>query len=153
MKPLSLRQLDVQAERRAAERVLAVYRAIGMAALFALTFLFVLGSALAQEEKPKVPGLDKIIAANEHLMFTGKVKNVDIDHNTLSVSSVEGSDTEIFPIKHGTHVYTSDGFRKKLDTLAPGTQVIVYYDQRSDRRTVTHIELYTSETKKKEPHS
>ncbi len=51
-----------------------------------------------------VPGIStKIIAANEHLMFTdGKVKNVDIDHNTLSVSSVEGSDTEIFPIKHGT---------------------------------------------------
>ncbi len=112
-----------------------------------------LGIALAQDEKPKVPGLDKIIAANEHLMFTGKIKAIDLDHNTLSVSSIEGSDTEIFPIKSSTHVLTSDGFRKKVDVLSPGTQIIVYYDQRADRRTITRIDLYTSETKKKEPHS
>jgi hypothetical protein len=148
-----LRQFDVQAKRRAPERLLAAWRASRRPALLALTLFFLLGSALAQQDKPKVPGLDKIIAANEHLMFTGKVKSVDIEHNTLSVSSVEGSDTEIFPIKHGTHVYTADGSRKKLDVLSPGTQVIVYYDQRSDRRTVTHIDLFTSETKKKEPHS
>ena len=153
MKSIFQRQFDVQAKRSAPERALAAYRTCHRPALLPLTLLLLLGSALAQEEKPKVPGLDKIIAANEHLMFTGKVKSVDIEHNTLSVSSVEGSDTEIFPIKHGTHVYTSDGFRKKLDILSPGTQVIVYYDQRSDRRTVTHIDLYTSETKKKEPHS
>ena len=109
--------------------------------------------ASAQDEKPKVPGLDKIIAAEEHLMFTGKIKLLDVEHNTLSVSSVEGSDTEIFPIKHSTHVLTSDGFRKKLDVLIPGTQVIVYYDQRADHRTITHIDLYTSESRKKEPHS
>ncbi len=111
------------------------------------------GAAQAQEEKPKVPGLDKIIAANEHLMFTGKVKALDEEHYTLSVSSVEGSDTEIFPIKRGMRVYTSDGFRKKLEVLQPGVQIIVYYDQRADHRTITHIDLYTSETKKKEPHS
>ena len=123
-------------------------------ALLPMGLVIIGGVARAQqEEKPKVPGLDKIIAANEHLMFTGKVKSLDEDHNTLSVSSVEGADTEIFPIKHGTHVYTSDGFRKKLDVLQPGVQVIVYYDQRADRRTITHIDLYTSETKKKEPHS
>lgn len=113
----------------------------------------IVSAAGAQQEKPKVPGLDKIIAANEHLMFTGKVKALDEQRYTLSVSAVEGSETEIFPIKHSTHVYTSDGFRKKLDVLQPGVQVIVYYDQRADRRTITHIDLYTSETKKKEPHS
>lgn len=106
-----------------------------------------------QDEKPKIPGLDKIIAANEHLAFTGSVKSVDEKHSILSIDSVEGGDTEIFPIKHGTHVLTSDGFRKRLDTLAPGTRVIVYYDQRADRRTVTRIELFASESKKKEPHS
>ena len=82
-------------------------------------------------------------------MFTGKIKSIDLDHNTMSVGSVEGSDTEIFPVKRSTHVLTSDGFRKKIDILSPGTQVIIYYDQRSDRRSVTHIDLYTSETKKK----
>jgi hypothetical protein len=117
--------------------------------------LLLVGAAFAQqqEEKPKIPGLDKIIAANEHLAFTGTVKSVDEKHNVLSIDSVEGGNTEIFPIKHTTHVMTADGFRKKLDVLSPGTRVIVYYDQRADHRMVTRIELFASETKKKEPHS
>ena len=115
--------------------------------------LLVCAAPAQQEEKPKIPGLDKIIAANEHLAFTGTVKSVDEKHNILSIDSVEGGDTEIFPIKHSTHVETADGFRKKLDVLSPGTRVIVYYDQRADRRTVTRIELFASESKKKEPHS
>ena len=106
-----------------------------------------------QEEKPKVPGLDKIIAANEHLMFTGTVKSVDEKHNITELIQWRDADTEIFPIKHSTHVETADGFRKSLDVLSPGTRVIVYYDQRADRRTVTRIELFASESKKKEPHS
>jgi len=121
--------------------------------LFVVVLGLVCAASAQQEEKPKIPGLDKIIAANEHLCFTGTVKSVDEKHNVLSINSVEGSDTEIFPIKHGTHVETSDGFRKKLDILSPGTRVIVYYDQRSDHRTVTRIELFNSESKKKEPHS
>lgn len=110
-------------------------------------------AAPAQEEKPKLPGLDKIISANEHLAFTGTVKSVDEKRNVLSIDSVEGGTTEIFPIKHSTHVMTADGFRKRLDVLSPGTRVIVYYDQRADRRMVTRIELFASESKKKEPHS
>lgn len=153
MKTVFLPHFGVQASRVARTRFAAVWRAIWRPALLVLTLLVFVGAAPAQEEKPKVPGLDKIIAANEHLMFTGKVKLLDEKRNTLSVSSVEGADTEIFPIKHGTRVLTSDGFRKKLDVLTPGTQIIVYYDQRADRRSITQIELYTSETKKKEPHS
>lgn len=107
--------------------------------------------AFAQQgEKPKIPGLDKIIAANEHLMFTGTVKSVDEKHSTMSIDG-EGGTTEIFPIKHGTHVETADGFKKRLEILSPGTRVMVYYDQRADRRTVTRIELFASESKKKEP--
>jgi hypothetical protein len=110
-------------------------------------------AALAQqEEKPKIPGLDKIIAANEHLMFTGTVKSVDEKRNFLSIDA-EGGTTEVFPIKHSTHVETADGFRKKLEVLSPGTRVIVYYDQRADHRSVTRIELFASEAKKKEPRS
>jgi hypothetical protein len=146
-------RVDIQHLQRPPQRFQAVWRVSWRTALAVLAILLLVGAAPAQDEKPKVPGLDKIIAAEEHLMFTGKIKSVDVEHNSLSVSSVEGSDTEIFPIKHSTHVLTSDGFRKKLDVLVPGTQVIVYYDQRADRRTVTHIDLYTSESKKKEPHS
>jgi hypothetical protein len=115
-------------------------------------FAFV-GTAFAQQEKPKVPGLDKILSANQHLMFTGKIKTIDLDHNVLTVGSVEGSDTEIFPIKHNTKVLTADGYRIKVGVLSPGTRIIVYYDQRSDRRNITHIDLFTSEAKKKEPQS
>jgi hypothetical protein len=129
---------------RASWRVAAVVPAI---------FLLVGTVRGQQQEKPKIPGIDKIISANEHLAFTGTVKSVDEKHNILSVNSVEGGDTEIFPIKHSTHVETADGFRKKLDILSPGTRVIVYYDQHADRRTVTRIELFASESKKKEPHS
>jgi len=106
-----------------------------------------------QESKPKVPGLDKIIATNEHLAFTGTIKSVDELHNILSVSSVEGGITEVFPIKHSTHVETIDGVRKKMENLAPGMDVIVYYDLRSDRRTVTRIEMLASASKKKAPPS
>ena len=128
-------------------------RASWRLALVVPAILLLVGAASAQQEKPKVPGLDKIISANEHLAFTGTVKSVDEKHNTLSIDAVEGGDTEIFPIKHTTRVETADGFRKKLDILSPGTRVIVYYDQRSDRRTVTRIELFASQSKKKEPHS
>jgi hypothetical protein len=130
-----------------------MWRASWRLAVVVPAILLLVGAASAQEEKPKLPGLDKIIAANEHLAFTGTVKTVDEKHNILSIDAVEGGDTEIFPIKHSTHVETADGFRKKLGVLAPGTRVIVYYDQRSDHRTVTRIELFASESKKKEPHS
>ena len=47
--------------------------------------------AAGQEEKPKIPGLDKIISANEHLAFTGTVKSVDEKHNIMSVELGGGS--------------------------------------------------------------
>jgi len=128
-------------------------RGRGRLTLVVSAFLALTGPALAQqEEKPKIPGLDNIIAANEHLMFTGTVKLVDEKHSVMSIDA-EGGTTEIFPIKHSTHVLTADGFRKKLEVLSPGTRVIVYYDQRADHRTVTRIELFASESKKKEPPS
>jgi hypothetical protein len=125
-----------------------------VALIFPVILLIVVAAFAQQDdEKPKLPGLDKIISANEHLMFTGTVKTLDEKHNFMTVSSVEGEDTEIFPIKHSTKVETSDGFRKKLAVLSPGTRIMVYYDQRADHRTVTDIQLFTSESKKKEPHS
>ncbi len=151
MSNLTLFRTDRSRLPRPHRRRAALFRV----ALIIPVILLIAVAAFAQDDqdKPKLPGLDKIISANEHLMFTGTVKTLDEKHNFLSVSSVEGEDTEIFPIKHSTHVETADGFRKKLDILSPGTRIIVYYDQRADHRTVTNIELYTSETKKKEPHS
>jgi len=154
VKTLTFYHLDARAVRRVGRRLRNLMRAGFRVALVVPAILLLVSASPAQEdEKPKIPGLDKIISANEHLAFTGTVKSVDEKHNILSVNSVEGADTEIFPIKHGTHVETADGFRKKLDVLSPGTRVIVYYDQRADRRTVTRIELFASESKKKEPRS
>jgi len=148
---LTLSHFDLQTLRHQRQCFRAIWRASWP--LFVVVLGLVCAAPAQQQEKPKIPGLDKIIAANEHLAFTGTVKSVDEKHNILSIDAVEGGDTEIFPIKHSTHVETSDGFRKKLDVLSPGTRVIVYYDQRADRRTVTRIELFNSESKKKEPHS
>lgn len=144
----------LQTVRSDDERASRSGRRAGWRLLMAVpAIMMFVGIAKAQDEKPKVPGLDKIISAQEHLAFTGTVKSVDEKHNIMTIDAVEGGDTEIFPIKHSTHVETADGFRKKMDVLVPGTRVIVYYDQRSDHRTVTRIELFASETKKKEPHS
>ncbi len=148
---LTLSHFDLQTLRHQRECFQAIWRVSWP--LLVVVLGLVCAAPAQQEEKPKIPGLDKIIAANEHLAFTGTVKSVDEKHNILSINSVEGGDTEIFPIKHSTHVETADGFRKKLDVLSPGTRVIVYYDQRADHRTVTRIELFASESKKKEPHS
>ena len=149
----SVPRFDRQALRRGERRWPAIWRASLRFAAVVPAILLLLGVASAQEEKPKIPGLDKIISANEHLAFTGTIKLVDEKHNTLSVNSVEGVDTEIFPIKHSTHVVTADGFKKKLEDLSPGTQVIVFYDQRADHRTVTSIQLLASKYKKKTPPS
>jgi len=146
-------QIDLQTVRHQAPCPRRVRSAGWRLAWVVPAVLLFAGLASAQEEKPKIPGIDKIISANEHLMFTGTVKSVDEKHNILSVNSEVGADTEIFPIKHSTRVETADGFRKKLDVLSLGTRVMVYYDQRADRRTVTRIELFASESKKKEPHS
>jgi hypothetical protein len=154
MRALTFSHFGLQAVRPQGQSLRALWRASWrLAVVVPAILLLVCVAAAQQEEKPKIPGLDKIIAANEHLAFNGTVKSLDEKHNTLSISSVEGADTEIFPIKHSTHVETIDGFRKKLDVLSPGTRVIVYYDQRADHRTVTRIELLASEPKKKEPHS
>jgi len=152
VKILTFSKSDFQVRRRQLLSLRPMRRAIWVGALIPAILLLVC-AARAQDEKPKIPGLDKIISSNEHLAFTGTVKSVDEKHNIISVDAVEGSDTEIFPIKHTTHVETADGFRKKLDILLPGTRIIVYYDQRADHRTVTRIELFASESKKKEPHS
>lgn len=152
MKVLATSHFGLRAVRSTIQPLRILRRnAFLVAASISAVLMFACTGLAQQEGKPKLPGIDKIIAANEHLAFTGTIKLVDEKHNTLSVNSVEGGDTEFFPIKHGTRVETSDGFRKKLEVLSPGTRVIVYYDQHADHRVVTRIELFASESKKREP--
>jgi hypothetical protein len=97
-------------------------------------------SGYAQEpHKSKVPGIDKITSGSSRLAFSGNVLSLDEKHDLLSVNTVQGGTTEVFPIKRGVHVSAANGARLKLNTLTPGTSVLVYYEQKAEKRTVTDI--------------
>jgi len=95
----------------------------------------------AQEQrKTKVPVLDKITSGGPtHQQFSGIVRSVDLGSEVLNVDTVKGNATEIFPIKKKVHVVTADGDKLKLTKLKPGTNVLIYYEQKGDRKTVTQI--------------
>jgi len=80
---------------------------------------------------------------------TGIVKSVDLDSEVLNVDNVNGKSTEIFPIKKKVHVVTADGGKLKLAKLKPGTNVLVYYEQRGDHKTVTRIVVLARGAEKK----
>jgi Cu/Ag efflux protein CusF len=130
-----------------------------LAGFFAAVILWVLpfGATLkAQEQrKSKVPVVSKITAGGmTHQAFTGIVKSIDFESEVLNVDNISGKSTEIFPIKGKVRVVTADGDKLKLSKLKPGTDVIVYYDQKGDRRTVTQIVVLAgSAVKKKTPPS
>jgi len=116
--------------------------------------LLACGFAFAQRNGlEKVPVVDKITNPSSHQGFIGTVQSLDEKQKILNVNSVEGGVTEIFPIKKGTSVIGSGGARLKLTDLKPGTSVIVYYEQRTDRRSVEHIDIIGAESKKPAPHS
>ena len=87
MRVLTFSHFDLQAIRRRMQCLQTVWRGTWRAAVLLPAIFLLAGATRAQEEKPKIPGLDKIISANEHLMFTGTVKSVDEKHNTLSIDA------------------------------------------------------------------
>jgi Cu/Ag efflux protein CusF len=111
-----------------------------LVALILLTLPFP-GTIKAQEQhKPRVPVLDKITSGGPtQQAFSGIVKSIDWDSEVLNVDNVNGKSTEIFPIKKKVHVVTADGGKLKLAKLKPGTNVLVYYEQKGDHKTVTQI--------------
>jgi hypothetical protein len=105
----------------------------------------------AQEQhKPKIPVLDKITSGGtSHQAFSGIVKSVDLKSEVLNVDGVQGNTTEIFPIKKKVSVFTADGDKLKLAKLTPGTNILVYYEQKGDHKTVTQIVVLAGGAKKK----
>jgi Cu/Ag efflux protein CusF len=88
----------------------------------------------------KVPVIDKITSGGpSQQAFMGVVKSVDLESEVLDVDNITGKSTEIFPLKKKVHVVTADGDKLKLATLKPGTNVLVYFDQKGDHRTITRI--------------
>ncbi len=115
-----------------------------------------LASAQGQERKRHVPGLDKISGGSTNQAFSGIVQSLDMKRSILNVNTVQGGVTEIFPIKKGMHVESADGDKLKLAELKPGTNVLIYYSQKGDRRTVKQIVVLAGEpatAKKVNPHS
>ena len=110
----------------------------------------------AQEKhKPKVPGISKITSGGPmQQAFTGIVKSIDLQSEVLNVDNVNGKSTEIFPLRKKIRVVTADGDKLKLDKLKPGSNVLVYYEQRGDHKTVTQIVVLAGgAAKKKTPPS
>jgi len=109
----------------------------------------------AQEDHKKVPVIDKITSGGpSQQAFMGIVKSVDIESEVLNVDNITGKSTEFFPLKKKVHVVTADGDKLKLAELKPGTNVLVYFDQKGDRRTITRIVVLASgPPKKKAPPS
>jgi Cu/Ag efflux protein CusF len=105
------------------------------------------------QHKSHVPVIDKITSGGPtQQAFTGIVKSVDLESEVLNVDNVSGKSTEIFPIKKKVPVVTAEGDKLKLAKLKPGTNVLVYYDQKGDHRTVTRIVvLVGGPVKKKTP--
>jgi Cu/Ag efflux protein CusF len=106
----------------------------------------------AQEQhKPKIPVFDKVTSGGtSHQAFSGIVKSVDLKSEVLNVDAVQGNATEIFPIRKKVSVVTADGDKLKVAKLKPGTNILVYYEQRGDHKTVTQIVVLAGGAKKKE---
>jgi hypothetical protein len=106
-----------------------------------------------EEHKHKVPVIDKIASGSNQQAFSGTVQSLDLKRELLNVNTVQGGNTEIFPIRKGTHVSSADGEKLKLATLTPGTNVLIYYEQKGDRRTVKDIVVLGNAPPKKDTKS
>ena len=114
--------------------------AIGLAiALAAYSSLAGIAGYAQEPHKSKVPGIDKITSGSSRLAFSGNVLSLDEKHELLSVNTVQGGTTEVFPVKKGVRVSTANGKKLTLGTLTPGTNILVYYEQKAEKRTVTEI--------------
>ncbi|HEV2178409.1 MAG TPA: hypothetical protein VGW33_14580 [Terriglobia bacterium] len=126
-----------------APRLLRLSVVAAAGAIAAVAFFAASPSRAQEEHKNRV--LTKIESGGPaHGEFTGTVQSLDLKEQVLNVSATRGDDTEIFPIKKNVHVSTADGKKLKLASLAPGTTVLVNYEQKGDRRTVKQIVVIAS---------
>jgi hypothetical protein len=90
--------------------------------------------------------VDKLTSGSSRQAFTGKVETLDLEHHVLELNAKESKSLEIFPVKKGIPVTAANGEKMNLSQLEPGNEVIVYYEQKGDRRTVKDIVLLTAGT-------
>lgn len=117
---------------------------LGWGMLLLVIFVLGLQTAPAQDQhKRKVPIVDKLSAGSRQA-FTGKLETLDLQHHVMELNATESKSLEIFPVKKGISVTSADGEKMSLSQLKPGNEVIVYYEQKGDRRTVKDIVLLTA---------
>ncbi|HEX5482476.1 MAG TPA: hypothetical protein VFZ08_07595 [Terriglobia bacterium] len=131
---------------------------LGLAALAAVAACLILPmrSYSQQNRRNKLPGINKITSSGPgRQAFTGSVQSLDRQHHVLDVSAAKGQSTAIFPIRKNVKVSSIDGQKLKLASLTPGTNVIIYFEQKSGRRTVEQIIVLTPSAPagKKDDHS
>jgi hypothetical protein len=110
----------------------------------------------AQKKGSKVPIFGKLSNKGNAQAFSGKLESLDLEHNLLKVTTVQGDHTEIFQVKKGVSVYTAGGDRLALSELTSGTNVLVYFELKDERQTVKEIVVLANaptETKKSPPRS
>ncbi len=128
------------------------------AALLSFALLFT-GTAVHGQDahKRKVPVVSKVISGSSHQAFSGRVESVDLERKLVNVNTVEGGNVEIFPFSKGVRVNSADGEKLQLHDLKPGTNVIIYFEQKGDRRMARQIVVLTTapvdEKKKSSPPS
>lgn len=125
--------------------------------LLGVALAAILGPAPAQgQEKTKIPVIDKLSSGSNRQAFSGTVQSLDLNRKLLNLNTVQGGNTEIFPVKKDVRVTMAGGEKIKLTSLAPGMTVIIYYEQKGDRRKVNDIVVLKSaptEEKKTTPPS
>ncbi|MHB8654937.1 MAG: hypothetical protein ACYDA9_13775 [Terriglobia bacterium] len=110
----------------------------GAALIMAIVFGF--SAAHAQDQrKRKIPVVDKLTSGSYRQAFSGKLDTMDLKHHVLEVDALEGKGMEIFPVNKGISVSTAGGERLNLKELKPGNNILIYYEQKGDRRTVKEI--------------
>ena len=122
--------------RQKAPTILSARRAI----FTIMTLLAGVACLRAQDEhKRKLPVIDKITTTNGQEAFSGAIQSLDLKTSLLLVHSTRDNTDEYFPVKKNVHVATADGQRVPLDKLRPGVSVLVYYEEKGDRRAVKEI--------------
>lgn len=124
----------------------------GLWVLIACLAVSTVAAARPQDEhrRTKVPLIGKIAGGSNRQAFSGKVQAVDTKRNLLLVDTVEGGQTEYFPVKKNFEVTTARGEKIRVKELQPGSNVIVYYEVKDDRRSVTDILILGPKNPEKE---
>jgi hypothetical protein len=150
---IRLRQVAANANHHPARRLRHILPAI---LVVSAVLAFGASPALYGKKGSKVPVLGKLASGVSYQAFSGKVESLDKGRELLRVNTVQGDHTEIFQVKKDVSVYTAGGDRLKLSDLEPGSNVLIYFQLKNERRTVKEIVVLTNapaEEKKSPPKS